>query len=177
MQTFCNGTPVESIQILFIEGPKSLTHKDEIMPFTPRLNPTTKLTAYGSQCRWRVRKRWGFRRLPRAKPTSQVDDLYHILITLWVWYDSVFADEIQRLYVSTGILLASVSACRLVSLFDTRVYIGIDEAEADNDANSWLENDIFTEKNNTMTDSVNLDEGVVFNSDDNLNAMIVNEID
>jgi hypothetical protein len=124
-----------------------------------------------------VSKRWGLRELPKARPTSQVDDLYHILITLWVWYNSVFADEIQRLYVPTGILLASVSNYRLVSLFDTRVYIETDEAEADNDANLWLEDDIFTDKHSTMSDSVNLDDEVVFKSDDQLDHTIVNEIE
>ena len=71
----------------------------------------------------------GLRRLPRAKPTSQVDDLYHILITHWVWHFVVFADEKQRLFVPTGILLASVSGCRLVSLFDTRVKIDVDRTK------------------------------------------------
>lgn len=77
----------------------------------------------------------------------------------------------------TGILLDSVSGCRLVSLFDTRVYIETDEAEADNDANLWLEDDIFTDKHSTMSDSVNLDDEVVFNSDDQLDHTIVNEIE
>jgi hypothetical protein len=83
----------------------------------------------------------GLRRLPRAKPTSQVDDLYHILITLWVWHRVVFADEIQRLLLATGILLAGVSGCRLVSLFDTRVKIDNEEAKDDHDINKKLNND------------------------------------
>src|SRR4051794_25061191 len=45
------------------------------------------------------------------------------------------------------------------------------------DANLWLEDDIFTDKYSTMSDSVNLDDEVVFNSDDQLGHTIVNEIE
>ncbi|KKK12846.1 hypothetical protein ARAM_006568 [Aspergillus rambellii] len=40
-------------------------------------------------------------------------------------YDSVFADEKQRLYVLAGLNLSSISACRAVSLFDTRHTINL----------------------------------------------------
>ncbi|OJZ88792.1 hypothetical protein ASPFODRAFT_44521 [Aspergillus luchuensis CBS 106.47] len=39
--------------------------------------------------------------------------------------DSVFADEKQRLYVLAGLNLSSISACRAVSLFDTRHTVNI----------------------------------------------------
>ncbi|KKK23236.1 hypothetical protein AOCH_004405 [Aspergillus ochraceoroseus] len=40
-------------------------------------------------------------------------------------YDSVFADEKQQLYVLAGLNLSSISACRAVSLFDTRHTINL----------------------------------------------------
>lgn len=67
-----------------------------------------------------VSKRMGLRRHPLPKPTAASDDLLHFLITHMVHCNSVFADEKQRLYVLAGLNLSSVSACRAVSLFDTR---------------------------------------------------------
>ncbi len=48
-----------------------------------------------------------------------VDDLYHILFTHWVYDSTTYRDEHQRVQVATGILLASYTGCRPVSLFDT----------------------------------------------------------
>ncbi|ODM15441.1 hypothetical protein SI65_09044 [Aspergillus cristatus] len=67
-----------------------------------------------------VSKRMGLCRHPLPKPTAASDDLLHFLVTHMVHCDSVFADEKQRVYVLAGLNLSSVSACRAVSLFDTR---------------------------------------------------------
>lgn len=67
-----------------------------------------------------VSKRMGLRRHPLPKPTAASDGLLHFLVTHMVHCDSVFADEKQQLYVLAGLNLSSVSACRAVSLFDTR---------------------------------------------------------
>lgn len=62
----------------------------------------------------------GLRTLPLPKPTAASDDLLQFLVTHLVHCDSVFADEKQRLYPLAGLNLSSISACRAVSLFDTR---------------------------------------------------------
>ncbi|BCR96735.1 uncharacterized protein AKAW2_30054A [Aspergillus luchuensis] len=67
-----------------------------------------------------VSRRMGLRRHPLPKPTAASDDLLHFLVTHMAHCDSVFADEKQRLYVLAGLNLSSISACRAVSLFDTR---------------------------------------------------------
>lgn len=67
-----------------------------------------------------VSRRMGLRRHPLPKPTAASDDLLHFLVTHMAHCESVFADEKQRLYVLAGLNLSSISACRAVSLFDTR---------------------------------------------------------
>ena len=76
-----------------------------------------------------VSQRMGLRRLPLPKPTAASDDLLHFLVTHLAHCNSVFADEKQRLYLLSGLNLSSISACRAVSLFDTRhsVHIQVDE--------------------------------------------------
>ena len=67
----------------------------------------------------------GLRRLPRPRPTEKAIDLLYFQTTHHVYCDSVFADEKQRLYYAIGLNLSSVTACRAVSLFDTRCPINI----------------------------------------------------
>ncbi|KAL2801601.1 hypothetical protein BJX63DRAFT_438656 [Aspergillus granulosus] len=62
----------------------------------------------------------GLRKLPLPKPTADSIDLLEFQVTHLVHCDSVFADEKQRLYPLVGLNLSSISACRAVSLFDTR---------------------------------------------------------
>ncbi|EAW15091.1 uncharacterized protein ACLA_057470 [Aspergillus clavatus NRRL 1] len=67
-----------------------------------------------------VSKEMGLRKLPLPKPTADSIDLLEFQVTHLVHCDSVFADEKQRLYPLVGLNLSSISACRAVSLFDTR---------------------------------------------------------
>ncbi|GLA67413.1 hypothetical protein AtubIFM54640_010731 [Aspergillus tubingensis] len=62
----------------------------------------------------------GLRKHPLPKQTAASEDLLEFLVTHLVHCDSVFADEKQRLYLLVGLNLSSISACRAVSLFDTR---------------------------------------------------------
>ncbi|KAE8139909.1 hypothetical protein BDV38DRAFT_269677 [Aspergillus pseudotamarii] len=62
----------------------------------------------------------GLRRHPLPKQTAASDDLLQFLVSHLVHCDSVFADEKQRLYPLVGLNLSSITACRAVSLFDTR---------------------------------------------------------
>lgn len=57
---------------------------------------------------------------------AYVDDLYQILITHWVYDDTVYGDERQRVQVATGLLMAAYFGCRPCSLFDTRVRFSYD---------------------------------------------------
>jgi hypothetical protein len=57
------------------------------------------------------------------KPSGNKDDIYRILLGHWTRCTKAYADEKQRLYVATGILLSYISGSRLVSLFDTRVKV------------------------------------------------------
>ncbi|KAI9762363.1 MAG: hypothetical protein M4579_000513 [Chaenotheca gracillima] len=68
-----------------------------------------------------LRKEHKLRRFTRAKPVAYLDDLYEVLIALWVWDDTVFADERQRQQVATGLLMAAYFGCRPCSMFDTRI--------------------------------------------------------
>ncbi|KAL6229872.1 hypothetical protein BDW75DRAFT_249195 [Aspergillus navahoensis] len=67
-----------------------------------------------------VSKEMGLRKLPLPKPTADSIDLLEFQVTHLVHCDSVFADEKQRLYLMVGLNLSSITACRAVSLFDTR---------------------------------------------------------
>lgn len=62
----------------------------------------------------------GLRKVPKPKQSAAADDLLQFLVTHLVHYDSVFADEKQRVYPLAGLNLSYISACRVVSLFDTR---------------------------------------------------------
>ncbi|OJD10414.1 hypothetical protein ACJ73_09803, partial [Blastomyces percursus] len=75
-----------------------------------------------------VIKRWGLRRRPRRKPSGTKDDVYRILHAHWTRCTKAYADEKQRLYLAAGILLSFISGARLVSLFDTRIKTGDEEA-------------------------------------------------
>ena len=71
-----------------------------------------------------LQREYKLRKLPKPKPlVTGLDDLYHLLYTLWVLDESVFADEHQRTLVATGILASVYFGVRLVSLFDTRVKV------------------------------------------------------
>lgn len=59
--------------------------------------------------------------MPKRKPSGSKDDLYVILWFHWERCTKVYDDEKQRVYVAAGILLAFISGCRPVSLFDTRI--------------------------------------------------------
>lgn len=72
-----------------------------------------------------VSKEMGLRKLPLPKPTEQSTDLLHFQTTHIVHCDAVFADEKQRLYHMAGLNLSSVTACRAVSLFDTRCPVNL----------------------------------------------------
>lgn len=76
-----------------------------------------------------ISRRMGLRRLPLPKPMAASDDLLHFLVTHLVHCNSVFADEEQRFYLLSGLNLSSISACRVVSLFDTKhsVHIQVDD--------------------------------------------------
>lgn len=67
-----------------------------------------------------ISRRMGLRRHPLPRPTAASDDLLQFLVTHLVHCNSVFADEKQRVYPLAGLNLSSISACRAVSLFDTR---------------------------------------------------------
>ncbi|KAL4891317.1 hypothetical protein BDV59DRAFT_66820 [Aspergillus ambiguus] len=67
-----------------------------------------------------VSSNMGLRKHPLPKPTAASEDLLEFLVSHLVHCDSVFADEKQRLYPLVGLNLSSISACRAVSLFDTR---------------------------------------------------------
>lgn len=67
-----------------------------------------------------VSKEMGLRKLPLPKPTADSIDLLEFQVTHLVHCGSVFADEKQRLYPMVGLNLSSITACRAVSLFDTR---------------------------------------------------------
>ncbi|KAL5332626.1 hypothetical protein BJX70DRAFT_407209 [Aspergillus crustosus] len=62
----------------------------------------------------------GLQKLPLPKPTADSIDLLEFQVTHLVHCDSVFADEKQRLYPLVSHNLSSISACRAVSLFNTR---------------------------------------------------------
>lgn len=83
-----------------------------------------------------VSRRMGLRKLPLPKPTATSDDLLQFLVTHLVHCDAVFADEKQRLYLLPGLNLSSISACRAVSLFDTRhpVNIQVDDGPNSSEA-------------------------------------------
>ena len=72
-----------------------------------------------------VSREMGLRKLPLPKPTAASNDLLHFLVTHLVHCNSVFADEKQRLYLLSGLNLSSISACRAVSLFDTRHSVNV----------------------------------------------------
>ncbi|KAE8386950.1 hypothetical protein BDV23DRAFT_196100 [Aspergillus alliaceus] len=72
-----------------------------------------------------VSKEMGLRKHPLPKPTEQLVDLLHFQTTHIVHCDAVFADEKQRLYHMAGLNLSSITACRAVSLFDTRCPVNI----------------------------------------------------
>ncbi|OJD21511.1 hypothetical protein ACJ73_07150 [Blastomyces percursus] len=77
-----------------------------------------------------VIKRWGLRRRLKRKPSGTKDDVYRILHSQWTRCTKAYADEKQRHYVATGILLSFIFGARLVSLFDTRIKT-IDEKAGD----------------------------------------------
>lgn len=67
-----------------------------------------------------ISENMGLRKHPLPKPTAASEDLLQYLVSHLVDCNSVFADEKQRLYPLAGLNLSSISACRAVSLFDTR---------------------------------------------------------
>ncbi len=52
-----------------------------------------------------------------------MEDVYHLLQYHWVKNEYSFANEQQRLYVSTGILMAAYLGCRPVSMFNTETIL------------------------------------------------------
>ena len=48
-----------------------------------------------------------------------VEDLHQILFTHWALDTTTYADKMQRVQVATGLLLASFTGCRPISLFTT----------------------------------------------------------
>ncbi|KAE8395984.1 hypothetical protein BDV23DRAFT_168299 [Aspergillus alliaceus] len=51
-------------------------------------------------------------RLPRPRPTEKVINLLYFQTTHYIYYNSVFANEKQRLYYTVGLNLSSVTACQ-----------------------------------------------------------------
>jgi hypothetical protein len=62
----------------------------------------------------------GLRRLPLPKDTENLLDLLEYQTAHLVHCKAVFSDEKQRLYHMASMNLSSITACRAVSLFDTR---------------------------------------------------------
>lgn len=73
----------------------------------------------GTQYKRQLTKNYRLRKLARTKPVMNVDDLYHILFTHWVYDDATYVDERQRVQVAAALLLAAYTGCRPCSLFDT----------------------------------------------------------
>ena len=66
----------------------------------------------------------------RDKPVMSAEDLHHILFTHWALDTTTYADERQRVQVATGLLIASYTGCRPISLFDTgRKILSVDKSE------------------------------------------------
>ncbi|KAF4210378.1 hypothetical protein CNMCM5878_004493 [Aspergillus fumigatiaffinis] len=70
-----------------------------------------------------VSKRMGLRRLPLPKDTENSLDLLEYQTAHLVHCKAVFPDEKQRLYHMASMNLSSITACRAVSLFDTRCHV------------------------------------------------------
>ncbi|KAI9784715.1 MAG: hypothetical protein M1816_000718 [Peltula sp. TS41687] len=79
-----------------------------------------------------LEKEYSLRKLPQHKPVMSSDDLYHLLFVYWVYDDSTYPDERQRVQVATALLLAAFTGCRLCSLFDTRLRFE-DDNQSDED--------------------------------------------
>jgi hypothetical protein len=67
----------------------------------------------------------GLRKHPLPKPTENSLDLLCFQTTNLVHCKAVFADEKQRVYHMVGLNIASITACRAVSLFDTRCPVNL----------------------------------------------------
>ncbi|KAH2953360.1 hypothetical protein KXW43_006711, partial [Aspergillus fumigatus] len=72
-----------------------------------------------------VSKRMRLRKLPLPKDTENSLDLLCYQTTHLVHCKAVFPDEKQRLYHMAALNLSSVTACRAVSLFDTRCQVNL----------------------------------------------------
>lgn len=72
-----------------------------------------------------VSKRMRLRKLPLPKDTENSLDLLSYQTAHLVHCKAVFPDEKQRLYHMATLNLSSVTACRAVSLFDTRCQVDL----------------------------------------------------
>ncbi|KAF7139728.1 hypothetical protein CNMCM5793_007618 [Aspergillus hiratsukae] len=72
-----------------------------------------------------VSMRMGLRRLPLPKETENSLDLLCYQTAHLVHCKAVFPDEKQRLYHMASLNLSSITACRAVSLFDTRCQVNL----------------------------------------------------
>ena len=108
-----------------------------------------------------LRGKYCLRRYTPAKPVAYVDDLYEILITHWVYDDTVYADERQRVQVAAGLIMAAYFGCRPCSMFDTRVtFAKTDEMhDAKNNA------EVIRNRNGNTSDSNSSSEETLVNSD------------
>jgi len=64
---------------------------------------------------------YSLRVLSKKKSIIDFDDLYLLLYTHWVFDDSTFKDERQRIQVAIDLLTIAFFDCRSCSLFDTRI--------------------------------------------------------
>jgi hypothetical protein len=108
----------------------------------------------------------GLRKLPKPKPVAVVDDLCYFLVVNLVWCNAVFPDEKQRFYMFPGLNLSSISGCRAVSLFDTRVKTKIDDTTNLKDRHADFD-ETFAHHDDQLTDS-NLDSEPFTDSDSTL---------
>jgi hypothetical protein len=92
---------------------------------------------------------YGLRTLPKKKPVISRDDLYLLLYTHWVFDDSTYDDERQRVQVAAGLLTAVFFGCRPCSLFDTRVKL-----DDPNDSDEPIDNMADATKSGRDVDSV-----------------------
>lgn len=65
--------------------------------------------------------KYGLRVLSKKKSIIDLDNLYLLLYTHWVFDDLTFKNERQRVQVAIDLLTVAFFDCRPCSLFDTRV--------------------------------------------------------
>jgi hypothetical protein len=83
-----------------------------------------------------------FRKLPKSKFMTMINDFCYFFIVYLIFYDAAFPDEIQRFYVFPDLNISSIFSYRVVLLFDIRGKIKINNSKYS--GNKQIENDIFS---------------------------------